>query len=323
MKKIMVSRFGGPEVLELQEANIPQPEADEVVIRVAYVGVGAIDAIMRAGGLKEANLRPPFTPGIEVSGTIHAVGSSVSEFEPGQFVAAIMPPEGGYAEYVRTKATLTVGVSSETDLPATASIVNLVTAYLLFTQFAEVNKGDKLAVHGASGGLGTACVQVALLLQPAVQMTATVRSEAKKEYVRQLGCPNVLTSDEFTQSSDRKHDYAVVVDPIGGGLRQASLNALRPYGKLLVVGNVSDDYQSNISAQQLWLEGKTVTGFNLALYASLFGSVVNRAMQTIVEALATRKLQPTPTKIFEFVQVAEAHKYLASGGATGRTLLRL
>ena len=323
MKQIIVSHFGDPHALEMRETAIPKPAADEVIIKVAYIGVGAIDLMMRSGVLKEVNLQPPFTPGIEVSGSIHAVGKSVKRFTSGQLVATMMLPDGGYAEYVRAKAALTVPLPSRDLLVGTASIVNLVTAQLVFSRFAPLTQDDKLVVHGASGGLGTACIQIAQLLQPNVSLLATVHNIKKKPYVTRLGCPDVMTSEAFVRSVSQKHDYSVVIDPIGGNLRKASLGALRPYGKLLVVGNVSDDYESNISSQQLWLEGKTVIGLNLALYASLFGTAVNKAMRSVVEALDGKKLAPPPVKIFEFTQAVDAHRYLENGSSTGRVVLHV
>jgi NADPH2:quinone reductase len=322
-EKVIVSHYGGPDVLELHKAKIPQPEADELIIKVAYAGVGAIDAIMRAGKLKELNLQPPFTPGIEVSGTVQATGTAVTGFEIGQSVAAIMLPDGGYANYVRAKATLSVPVPSKELLLATASIVNLVTAYLLLTELTRLSADDRIVIHGAAGGLGTACVQVLRMVQPAAHITATVRDTSKKAYLKDLGCQAVLTTEEFVHGEIDKQAYSLIIDPVGGELRRTSLTAMRPYGKLLAIGNVSDDYESGISSQQLWLEGKAVIGFNLALFASLYGDKVHAAMQAIIDALAAGKLAPTPTETFSLDKVQQAHQFLQSGSVTGRVLLKV
>lgn len=320
--KFVVSHFGGPEALELHKADIPRPEADELIIKVVYSGVGAIDAIMRAGKLGDLNLQPPFTPGIEVSGTVHATGTAVQGFKAGQPVATMMLPDGGYARYVRAKAELSVPLPSKELLLAAASIVNVATAYLLATELTSLSPDDKILVHGASGGLGSACVQVLHMLQPEAALSGTVRNASKKAYVQELGCPAVLTTDEFLDLARHESDYSLIIDPVGGDLRRASLTALRPYGKLLAVGNVSGDDESSVSSQQLWLEGKAVAGFNLALFASLYPDEVQAAMRAIVDALSTGNLAPTPAKVFKFDEVRQAHEFLQSKDLTGRVLLQ-
>jgi len=322
MKKIIVSRLGSPEVLESREAAIPQPESDEVVIKVAFAGVGTIDAIMRAGKLREFNLQPPFTPGIEISGIVHSVGDNVEQFAIGQAVAAIMPPDGGYAEYVRAKQSLTTRLRSVKQLRAAASLVNLTTAYLLFTDIARLQPEDLLVIHGASGGIGTACIQVARLLQPQSLVVATVRQPNKKPYVQSLGCKDVITVDSFLRGSNAENVYSLIVDPVGGDLRRASITALKPYGRLLAIGNVSNDYETVVSSQQLWLEGKTISGFNLALYAKLYPDQVQLAMKFIAGRLEDERLA-LKEKLFSLSEVRQAHTYLQSGALTGRVLLEI
>lgn len=322
MKKVVVSRFGNPDVLELHETAVPKPESDEVIIKVAYAGVGAIDGIMRAGKLRDLDLQPPFTPGIEVSGTVSALGDSVDQFAIGQPVVAIMLPDGGYAEYVRAKASLTTQLRSADQMKPAASLVNLTTAHLLFTEIAQLRAEDTLAIHGASGGLGTACIVMAKLLQPQAKITATVRQQNKKAYVKSLGCEEVLTVDEFLQIPISKKAYSIIVDPIGGDLRRLSITALKPYGQLLAVGNVSDDYETIIPSQQLWLEGKTVSGFNLALYASFYPDKVQLAMRFTVDHLGDEQTIPED-KMFPLSEVKEAHAYLQGGALTGRILLEV
>lgn len=321
-KKVVVSNFGGPEVLALRALDMPQPQPDEIIIKTAYAGVGAIDAIMRRGALKKINLQPPFTPGIEVSGWVEAIGSEVTDFEPGQTVASIMMPDGGYASYVRAKASLCTALPSEDLLQAAASIVNVTTAYLLVTQCVKIQPQTTALVHGVSGGLGSAAVQILRMLEPNIKITATVRDSTKQHYAKKIGCDLVMNSDDFLRITDAAAQYNLVIDPVGGDSRRKSIELLEPGGTLLAVGNVTSDFDSNISSQELWLGGKTISGFNLALFASLHSDTVQQSIQYVVNALNDQKLAATPAQVFAFEDVQNVHKLLENGILTGRAILR-
>lgn len=321
-KKVIVSAFGGPEALVLHDAAIPQPEADEIIIKTAFAGVGAVDVMMRQGALKEVNLQPPFTPGIEVSGWVEAVGSDVQGFEPGQAVASMMMPDGGYAEYARAKASLSVILPSDDALEPAASIVNLTTAYLLLTYSSKLQDKSSVLVHGAAGGLGTATIQVLKALAPHAHVTATVRDATKAQQAKSIGSDTVVTSTDFLQGAHAT-SYDLIIDPVGGDTRRRSIELLKPYGTLLAVGNVSDDFDSKISSQDLWLGGKTVSGFNLALFASLHSREVQQAMHYIVQALADQTIPATPAQVFNFEEVQQVHERMEQSKIKARAILRV
>lgn len=321
MKCISIPAFGRPEVLQIVDGPEPICGAGEATIKVAFVGIGGIDAIMRRGDLGAANPRPPFTPGLEVSGEVMAVGDDVTNLQVVDKVAALLLLRmGGYAEIVCCPATSVVKLPAGVALADAASLVNPTTA-IVALDMVHPQDGETLVVYGAAGGLGSAICQVAKALHPHLTIIGVVRDTAKVG--RLIGCDQIVTAETFTQSVKEGQQYAMIFDPVGGELRRTGLDSLMPLGRMLVLGNVSGDAVSIISSQSIWLKNLSVQGLNLGLLNSIDPDRVNVAARQVADLLAEGRLDLAPTKTFPFLQPAAAHAYLESSQAQGRLVLEV
>lgn len=321
MKYINITSFGKPETLQIVDGPEPTCGVDEVMIKVAFVGIGGIDAIMRRGDLGAVNPQPPFTPGLEVSGEVMAVGNNVTDIQVGDHVAALLLLRmGGYAEIVCCPATSVVKLPKEIALADAASLVNPTTGVVALSMI-RPQDGETLVVHGAAGGLGSALCQVAKAMHPNLTIIGVVRDASKAVHL--AGCDQIITTEAFAQSIKEGQRYAMVFDLVGGDVRRTSLEGLMPFGRMLVLGNVSGDTTSSISAQSIWLKSLTVQGLNLGLLSSLDPGRARAAAGQVVDLLTEGKLDLAPTKIFPFSQAAKAHTYLESGQAQGRFVLEV
>lgn len=236
--RIAVTRRGGPDVLAVVEEELPEPGPGEARIRVEAAGVSGYDVMLRSRSFPGFP-RVPYTPGEDVVGVVDKLGEGVSDLEPEQRVAAwTFGRAGGYTEFICLPTTWLVPVPSEVgSAEAVALVVNYLTAHLALHLTASVQTGERILVHGAAGGVGTALVQLGKLAELEVYGTASKRNH---ELVFGLGAvPIDYHAEDFVM---RIHSLTgdgvdVVIDPIGGA-RQLwrSYRTLRTGGRLVMLG---------------------------------------------------------------------------------------
>src|ERR1700730_2215725 len=323
MKKIEFATFGGPDVLRVVEGERPVPTRGQVTIDVTHAGVGLVDALLRSGLLP---LPLPFTPGLEVAGHIAAIGPDVTGFEVGEPVVALLLLNfGGYATTVAAPAISVIrlrgkGVDLET---AAASIVNFTTAFILLSQIAPVDPSSRILIHGASGGLGTACVKLARALG-ATDIVATTSSAAKERYLRQIGAATVLLTSQLQEKPDgvaTRRGYNIIVDPVGGEVRRQSLGLLEQRGKLLVVGGAEKTADILLSSTAIWLNNAEVLGVNSGAMSAAQPERVTAAGRVVVEMLGTGQLDAGAIEVIPFANAAEAHRLLERKRVVGKLVL--
>ena len=327
MKAVVIPHFGMADVLEVREMPVPEPGPGEVAIDVAYAGVNYAEVLYRRGVV---DVPLPFIPGIEVSGTIRALGEGVRGLRVGQPVAALtIVKSGGYAEVVVTEAVLTFPLdelSESVDLvTASAFPSNTTTAYLILSEATRIEQGETVLIHAAAGGVGSALGQVARSLG-ADNVIGTVGSMEKIEYTKSLGYTHVLLRQGFAEQVQRVTEgngVNIVVDPVGGPVRTESLELLRPFGRLVAMGNASNAEDVAVSTNHLWLANKAVLGFNLAAYSAAFPQRAQRAGQAALELVAQRKVQVAVTDVLPLEQAGEAHRRIEQGVTTGKLVLRV
>jgi len=236
MKRVVVDRYGGPEVLRVVDDDIPQPGPGEVRVRVLAAGVSLTDAQLRAGTYLGVP-RPPFTPGYELVGVVDALGSGCSRLHVGDRVAALTV-YGGYAEYVCIPEAEAVEVPQGLD---PAEVVGLVltytTAYQMLHRSAHVQTGESVLVHGAAGRVGVAVLELGALAGLRMYGTAAERDRAA---VERLGAAAIDYRHEDFLARIRElpgKGVDVVLDGIGGATSIRSFRALRPGGRLVVYGH--------------------------------------------------------------------------------------
>lgn len=237
--RIVVTERGGPEVLRLIEEPVPEPKAGEVRVKVAAAGVSGFDLLIRSISLP-GNPKPPFTPGEDVAGVVDAVGEGVTGLKVGQRVAGwALGGQGGYSEYVCWPSRHLVAIPQGLDpAVAVAMVVNYLTAHLYLHQTAAVQPGQRILVHGAAGGLGSALVQLGQLASLEIYGTASTHNQ---DIVSALGATPIdyRTDDFVTRIRDLTGDGVDVVFDTVSGVRQLwrSYRALSKGGRLIPMGS--------------------------------------------------------------------------------------
>jgi NADPH2:quinone reductase len=326
MKAILVEARGGPDVLQLREIPDPVPAKGEVTIKVSFAGVGLVDVLFRRGDVPFAT---PFTPGIEVSGWVHAVGEGVSGLVPGDPVAALlndfsnMRGAGGYAELANARAALTVRLDDGADLADAASvIVNGATAWMAVSRIARVQPGEHVAVLGATGGLGGGLGQFARRAQ-AGRLIGVIGGAAKREAAARLGYTDILTSAELNEARLRGADHIdVVFDTVGGEARRIAFGALAPMGRMVILGNASG-VDVDFSGDALWFGTKTVQGLNVGGITHLVPDRVAAAAREVLEWTAGNQIDSAPAVILPMAEAPNAHRLLEERKVIGKVVLRV
>src|SRR5208283_2685913 len=239
MKAIQVKQPGGPEKMELVNLPVPQPAAQQALVRIAASGVNFIDVYFRTG-LYKAGF--PLTLGQEAAGTVEAVGAEVTEVAPGDRVAYCMT-RGSYAEYAVVPAAQLVKLPDTLDFPAAAAaMLQGMTAHYLTHSTFPLKQGDTCLVHAAAGGAGGLIAQMAKML--GARVFGTVSTEDKARVARENGCDEaiVYTQQDFAAEVKRLtagRGVDVVYDSVARTTFEQSLNSLRPRGLLALFGQSS------------------------------------------------------------------------------------
>ena len=238
MRRIVIRGTGGPEVLHLVEGPTPAPRRGQVRVRVEAAGVAAGDVMRRLGGLAPPW---PFTPGYDIVGVIEAVGAGVEPGVCGQRVAAMMAATGfgGYASHVLLRAGEYVAVPDGIEpVQAVGLGLNYITALQVFDRVIGVEAGQRVLVHGAAGGVGTATLQLGRHLGLELFGTASAR---KHPMVEKYGAvPIDYRTEDFVARIEAVGGVDAVLDPIGGDHLRRSHSVLRPGGTLVAFGASGD-----------------------------------------------------------------------------------
>jgi NADPH2:quinone reductase len=320
MKAIQVKQPGGPEVLQLVDLPVPQPKANEAVVKIAASGVNFIDVYQREGRYKVAL---PFVLGQEAAGTVTSVGSDVKSLKAGDRVAwsSIL---GGYAEYAAVPAERLVvvpqGVSEQQ--AASAMLQGMTAHYLIYDTF-PLKRGQTALVHAAAGGVGLLLVQMAHNL--GARVIATVSTDEKAKLAREAGADEVIlyTHADFEAETKRMtggHGVDVVYDSVGKTTFDKGLNVLRPRGMMVLFGGSSGAVPP-FDLIQLSQKGSLyVTRPTLGHYTATTEEL--RARSTAVfTMIAEGKLKLRIEHKYPLADAATAHRDLEARKTTGKLLL--
>ena len=322
MKAIIWTKYGSPDVLQLQEVEKPVPQDHEVLIRIRAASVSAGDVELRGARFPLWLALPlRFYIGIlhpkritilgqELAGEIEAVGKEVTRFKPGDPVLAWTGLRlGGYAEYACLPANGMVALK-----PAALTYEEAVTLpvggveALYFMRTANIQPGEKVLIFGAGGSIGTMAVQLAKSFGAEV---TGLDSTGKLDMLRSIGADHVMdyTREDFTKN---RKAYDVIIDVIGKSPLSGSLRTLKPNGRYLANPNISKAIQAK------WLTRNTTQKV-------IFGSANPKLkdLDTLLELIAAGKLKPVIDRTYPLEQVAEAHRYAETGQKKGNVIVRV
>ncbi|MFB7247725.1 quinone oxidoreductase [Streptomyces populi] len=322
MRTVEFQEYGGPEVLRVTEAKVPDPGPGQVSIDVAYVGVNFADLKARSEGYRVPAL--PFVPGLEVSGRIRAVGPDVTGLRVGQEVTALT--EGGaYAEVTVADAVTVFPLPDGIGLRTGAGLPTVLpTAYALLHTVGRIRPGETVLVQGAAGGVGTVLGQLAKAAG-AGTVYGVVSGPAKAEYALGNGYDEVFvgsfTDEVRAATGGRGVDLAL--DPVGGETLRGSLASLAPFGRLVSFGNASSAEPWTVGQPELYPTGLSVSGFSILGLAktapAALRDIASRAFETVADGTVSLPV----TAEFALEDAAEAHTLMGSRTSTGKLLLRV
>jgi len=318
---IRIHEIGGPEVLEWEEVSVAEPGPGEVRLRHAAVGLNFIDVYFRTGVY---GAEVPFTPGLEASGGVEALGDGVSDLSVGDRVAYAAPPAGAYAEERLMPADRVVKVPDEiSDEVAAAMMLKGMTAQYLLRRTYRVKAGDTILFHAAAGGVGLIACQWAKHLGATV--IGTVGSDEKAELAAAHGCdhPIVYTRENFVERVKSITDGAgvpVVYDSVGQDTFMNSLDCLSPLGSMVIFGQSSGPVPP-LDVGLLAAKGSLfLTRPSLMAYTAKRDDLVATA-QELFEVVRAGAVRLEINQRFPLRQAAEAHRALEARQTTGSTIL--
>ncbi len=321
MKAIEVAAFGGVENLELVELPEPEPGPGHVVIDVEASGVNYAD-VMQRRGLYTGGPKPRFVPGLEVAGTVAAVGEGVTNVAVGQTVMAAVP-NGGYAERAVTYAAGVMPRPAGMSARAGAAFpVNFYTADYSLHFAGNVQPGHTVLIHAAAGGVGTAAVQLAKLA--GARVIATASSREKLDRVAALGADVLVdyTKEDFLEVVRREtdgHGVELVLESVGGEVFEKSVAALRPLGRIIVFGIASSDVRRP-DPRELLFRNIWVIGLHVGLLM-MTPSIVGPASERLFGQLASGKIEPQVGHVLPLAEAAKAHELLSNRANYGKIVL--
>jgi NADPH:quinone reductase len=318
MRAVVVSRTGGPEVLEIRDLPVPQPGKGELLVDVEAVGVNYRDVYERNGAYGGS---PPFVAGVEGAGTVTAVGENVTEFSAGDRVAWSNAP-GSYAEQIALEATRAVpipdGISREV---AAAVLLQGMTAHYLATSTYPVRTGDAVLVHAAAGGVGLLLTQI--VKARGSHVIATTSTDEKGRLAREAGADEVISYDGFAERVRELTDgagAAVVYDGVGRATFDESLRSLRRRGTMVLYGAASGAVPP-FDPMRLEQEGSLfLTRPTLRHYTAERSELLERAGE-VFGAVADGNLDVRIGGRYSFEESRQAHEDLEARRTTGKLLL--
>jgi NADPH2:quinone reductase len=323
MKAVVARQWCEPRGLAIEEMPLPEPQAGQVRVRVRAAALNFPDILMIAG---KYQVKPPFpfSPGVEVAGTVDAVGKGVTGFAPGRRVLAVLGL-GGFAEYVVAPVETVQPVpDAMSDDEAAAFALVYQTSYFGIALRGAMRPGETVLVHSAAGGVGLAAVQIARALG-AGKIIGTVGLDAKREVVRANGADVVVNyrTEEFVavvkgETAGRGAD--VIYDPVGGDVGQSSTKCIAFEGRLVVIGFTSGSF-SNFVSNHILVKNYSVVGLHWGAYRQHNPAAINQAWEALWEMYAAGRVKPLVGRRFPMHQVALAMEALSSREAVGKIVL--
>ncbi|MEO8680147.1 MAG: NAD(P)H-quinone oxidoreductase [Vicinamibacterales bacterium] len=323
MRVIEIARFGPPEGLQLSERPDPVAGAGEVLIEVAAAGINRPDVIQRLGKYPP----PPGAsdiPGLEVAGTISAVGPGVTGWTAGDQVCALVAG-GGYAERAAVPQEQVLRVPRGLTMIEAAAIPE--TFFTVWTNVFDRGRlapGETILIHGATSGIGTTAIQLALA--SGATILATAGSGEKCEAAVELGatkCFNYRTDDwvALTRKATDGRGVDVVLDIVGGDYIPRNLEALAMEGRLVQIAFLKSpkaevDF-SLIMRKRLWVTGSTLRPRS----PEEKGVIARQLLANVWPLLEQQKVKPIIHKVFPFAQAADAHRLMESSTHIGKIVL--
>ncbi|ERN54743.1 quinone oxidoreductase [Alkalihalophilus marmarensis] len=326
MKAIQFTTYGGPEVLKMVELDKPNPEANEVIIKIEAIGVNYADTARREGQYVVPTPLP-FVPGAEVAGIVDEVGSDVSTVKAGDRVVTLLGSKKatGYAEYSiadeRGLMLIPDGVSFE---QAVALPLQGLSAYHILKTMGQLEEGDTVLVHAAAGGVGTIAVQLAKLMG-AGKVIATASTKEKLELAGELGADVLVnyTEDNWYEQvleATNGRGVNVALEMAGGRVFIDTLKCLATFGRLVVYGVASGE-QSPFNPSSLMARNQSVIGFFLPQIMRK-PRLLQSSMKELLDYVGSGQLKLQIGGTYALDEAAKVHQLMQGRKTIGKLILK-
>ncbi len=324
MKAILLKSFGGPEMMEWGDAELPVPGERQILIRVAATSVNRPDVIQRQGHYPPPEGDSPIL-GLEVAGTVEATGAGVTRWKIGDRVMALIGG-GGYAEFATAHADHAMAIPENMDFVQAACICETyLTAYLNIFMIGGLGNNQSVLLHGGGGGVNTAAIQLCRALTPDTDIIVTA-STGKVERVKKLGAHCVI--DYQTESfADKirertgKRGVDVILDHIGGPYLAANMKSLGLGGTLMLIG-VLGGIQAEINLALMMVKRQRIIGSVLrSRPIAEKAAIIDQFANTVLPMMAEEKITPLVSDIYPLQRAAEAHRAMEASSHFGKIVL--
>ena len=318
MKAIVVQEYGEPEVMKVEDIDVPQPERTQVLVKVEAAGVNPVDTYLRTGIHAHAP-KLPYTPGKDGAGTIESVGDGVKNFKTGDRVYTAGCISGTYAEYATCEERQIGHLPENVSFEQGAGIwTPYATSYRALFQKAEAKSGETVLIHGASGGVGVAAVQWAK--SAGLRVIGTASSDAGKQLVKDQGVDAVFDHTDEDHLSDI-HEFTegkgvdIIVEMLANENLERDFEALAMFGRIVIVGNRGS---LQFTPRQAMTKETTILGM------SLFNAPqekLDEIHNAIFDGLSKGALSPSVSRQFTLADAPLAHHAIIEEKANGKIVL--
>jgi NADPH:quinone reductase-like Zn-dependent oxidoreductase len=329
MKRIIAERRGGPEVLVLIEEEIPEPGPGEARVKVLAAGV-AFGDLLWMSGVAPGSPKPPYSPGYDFVGVVDKLGTGVESLTVGQRVAALVRT-GGYAEYCCWPQAALTPVRDDLDpLRLICLTLNYVTAYAQVVRVGKLRAGQRVLVHGAGGGMGSAMLDFCRMMGIKTYGTA---SRGKLELVESLGAvPIDYKNEDFVEVVNRDGGVDLVIDHIGGRHLKRSFKCLRPGGTLVSTSAYAaalgqsgalETVGGLLSLQiwNVWPNRRSALLFDVTPFYKKHPGLYAQDLPVLIDYLAAGRINPVLDVTFPLEEGKQALEYVRAGKARGKVAL--
>lgn len=318
MRAIRVAQFGEPDVLKLEEVPTPAPAAGQVLVHVRAAGVNPYDTYMRAGTYP---IKPPlpYTPGSDAAGVVESVGPGVTNVKAGDRVYTAQTVTGAYAEYALALESQVQPLPEQISFAQGAGVwVPYGTAYHALFHSAQARAGESVLVHGASGGVGTAALQMARAM--GLKIFGTAGSDAGLELIKREGADHVFNhttagyEEEILKASGGK-GVDIILEMLANVNLPKDLKLLAKNGRVIVIGNRGE---TTINARELMTRRASIRAFTLWGITEQEGKEIHAGLGA---GLSNGTLLPVVGKEIPLAEAARAHKEILAPGSAGKIVL--
>ena len=321
MRAVVITEFGGPEVLKVQEVPDPEPGTGEVLVDVAATAINRADVLQRQGNYKVPPGASPY-PGLECAGTIAALGEGVTGWQVGDEVCALLTG-GGYAERVAVPAGQLLAVPHGLSLVESAALPETAcTVWSMVFDIGRLQPGESFLVHGGTSGIGTLAIQLAH--RHGARVLTTAGTQRKVDFCRELGADvgiNYREQDFVEAVGDRGVD--VILDNMGAVYLARNVDALAIGGRLVVLG-LQGGRKAELDLGMLLSKRASVSAATLrARPAAQKADIVAATAAFVWPSIEAGEVRPVIDRVLTLDEAADAHRVIETSEHIGKVVLRV